>query len=193
MKSPFSLAFTTSALLLAMCAVPYASAESRSIEVKARDNSTCADPSTSVPFYFLELTSDNDFYTTSITDVTTRITQGYTLQGVVARVFLTEEVSTVPLYHVTRILNTPLGADDLYTVSTADLDQVIASGFYTFVGIAAYVYPSQICGSLPFYRLWEASTIRHWYTTSLEDRDVLLATGQWTDEGIEGYVLDASS
>jgi hypothetical protein len=152
---------------------------------------TCADPRTSVPLYFTELPNNNDFYTTSITAITTRVsTQGYVFQGVVAHVFVAQELSTVPLFHLTRIVDFALAVDDLYTVSTADRDSVVASGFYTFVDIASYVYPSQICGSVPFYRLWQASAVRHFYTTSLEKRDAMLATGSWADEGIEGYVLE---
>jgi hypothetical protein len=127
---------------------------------------TCADPRTSVPLYFTELPNNNDFYTTSITAVTTRVsTQGYVFQGVVAHVFVAQELSTVPLFHLTRIVDFALAVDDLYTVSTADRDSVVASGFYKFVDIAGYIYPSQICGSGPFYRLWQAGAVRHFYTT----------------------------
>jgi hypothetical protein len=97
---------------------------------------TCADRSTSVPLYFTELPNNNDVHTTSITAVTTRVkTQGYVFQGVVARVFVTQELSTAPLFHLTRILDSTLAVDALYTVSTADRDAVVASGFYTFVDI----------------------------------------------------------
>ncbi|KAJ7796664.1 hypothetical protein B0H14DRAFT_2531565 [Mycena olivaceomarginata] len=193
MKSSFGFTFATSALLLALSAFPSASAMRQNIEVKARTDLTCGDPSDARPLYFAELENNNDIYTTSITDVTTRVkSQGYTFQGVVARVFVTQEPFTVPWFHLTRVVPSPIYIDDFYTTNATDRDIVVARGFYSYVGITAYIYPSQICGSVPFYRLWDGSTVQHFYTTSLEDRANMLASGTWADEGITGYVLNAN-
>ncbi|KAJ7722342.1 hypothetical protein B0H16DRAFT_1699352 [Mycena metata] len=178
MKSPFSLAFATSALLLALYMFPSTSALPHNMKIEARSPETCGDPSDSVPFYVMELPNSNFFYSASFNDVTTVI-NGYDYMFEAARVFVTQELSTVPFFRL--------------TANTTERDTVVAASDYIYIGVAPYIYPSQICGSLPFYRLLESSVPRRFYTTSLEDRDDRIATGVWSDQGIAGYVLDANA
>ncbi|KAJ7893342.1 hypothetical protein B0H14DRAFT_2334848, partial [Mycena olivaceomarginata] len=151
-----------------------------------RSPETCGDPSHSVPLYITELVNEKFFYTISVTDTSTIINvYDYILEGVAARVFITQELSTIPLFR----LVTPGSRHNLYTTSTTERAASIASGQID-VGIVAYIYPSEICRSVPFYCLYESSATRHFYTTSLKDRDAILATDAWVDKGITGYVLN---
>ncbi|KAJ7899436.1 hypothetical protein B0H13DRAFT_2337077 [Mycena leptocephala] len=101
MKSPFGLAFAIWALLLALYIFPSASALPHNMEVEARSPETCGDPSNSVPFYVTELPNSNFFYSTSFTDVTVAINgYDYMFEGDAARVFVTQELSTVPFFRL---------------------------------------------------------------------------------------------
>ncbi|KAJ7019938.1 hypothetical protein C8F04DRAFT_904008, partial [Mycena alexandri] len=54
---------------------------------------------------------------------------------------------------------------------------------------AATVYPSQICGSVPLYGLYQSVATIHFYTINETTYDAMLAvTGGWADQGIAGYV-----
>ncbi|KAF7345869.1 hypothetical protein MVEN_01608800 [Mycena venus] len=117
--------------------------------------------------------------------MTFTVSRGYTFAGVAARVFSTQETSTVPFF---RLL-TPPNRNHFYTISTAERDLFLANGFID-QGISSYIYPSQICGSIPLYQIFQSATTQHFYTISSTERDTMLASGGWTDEGVAGYVLD---
>ncbi|KAJ7702823.1 hypothetical protein B0H17DRAFT_923215, partial [Mycena rosella] len=155
---------------------------------------TCGDPSDAVPFYLVALPGQAFYYTALASDVNSLINPpfSYSFIGTAARVFTTQELSTVPFFHVRSgsVLG-PLHSDNLYTTSTTERDSALVSG-YVDTGIAGYIYPSQICGSVPFYRLFTttATVTEHFYTINATYRATLVASGAWTDEGIAGYVLD---
>ncbi|KAJ7780383.1 hypothetical protein B0H14DRAFT_3507617 [Mycena olivaceomarginata] len=87
------------------------------MEGKTRSPETCGDPSHSVPLYITELVNQNFFYTISVTDTSTIINvYDYILEGVAARVFITQELSTIPLFR----LVTPGSGRNLY-VSTEQI------------------------------------------------------------------------
>ncbi|KAJ6543053.1 hypothetical protein B0H19DRAFT_1172665 [Mycena capillaripes] len=83
---------------------------------------TCGNPSDSVFFFLLILAGTDNFYTTvinAVSGVTSAIaTDGYVFGGVGARVFITQELSTVPLYRAYQ----GAGVDHFYTTSVAELD-----------------------------------------------------------------------
>jgi hypothetical protein len=81
--------------------------------------------------------------------------------------------------------------DSFYTTSATERAQALQNG-YIVGGTDAYVYPSQICGSIPFYRLYNSGATEHFMTTSADVRASLLASSAWADQGIVGYVLDAN-
>jgi hypothetical protein len=64
---------------------------------------------------------------------------------------------TAPLF---RLYDTIQG-DHLYTTSSAERDQAVATLGYTDEGIAAYVSATPQNGLVPLYRLWNASAGHH--------------------------------
>lgn len=142
-----------------------------------------------VPLYLASNTvyADN-LYDTEVADITFNVANnGYTFDGVAASVFVTQELSTVPLF---RQWN-PSIADHFYTIDPVERDSALSAG-YLDNGLAGFVYPSQICGSTPFFGLYAASVVEHYYTTNATTRASLLATGKWSDEGITAYVLNSN-
>ncbi|KIJ33452.1 hypothetical protein M422DRAFT_264556 [Sphaerobolus stellatus SS14] len=89
--------------------------------------------------------------------------------------------STTPLW---ELIN-PTTRDVVYLLSTNGITPTL-SGF-SAAGIISYVYPTQICGSVPLYAA--AGPSDHWYTTNLIEHDELLGVSGWTDDGIAAYVL----
>ncbi|TFY50483.1 hypothetical protein EVG20_g11489, partial [Dentipellis fragilis] len=96
-------------------------------------------------------------------------------------------LSSVPLY---RLWN-GRAADHFYTTSAAERQAAIAQDGYSDEGIAAWVYPVQVCGGVPLYRAYSPAATDHFYTASHEE--LLIAVGQdgYVDEGIAAYVLPA--
>ncbi|KAJ7713290.1 hypothetical protein B0H16DRAFT_1621567 [Mycena metata] len=182
MKSSFSVAFASS-LLLAFCAA----APAKNVTATAPSPLTCGNPSDAVPLYFMEIAGQDIYYATGIGFVTTLVGDlAYTFLGIAARVFTTQELSTVPLFH----LQNDQTSDNFYTISATDRDLALENG-WGGAGIAAYIYPSQICGSVPLYGLYQSVDTIHFYTINETTYDAMLAgTGGWADEGIAGYVLD---
>jgi hypothetical protein len=111
---------------------------------------------------------------------------GYNFGGIVCLVFPTQELSTVPLFHLFGGTT-----DNLYTTSTTERALALEIGYHAGT-TTAHIYPSQICGSVPFYRIYSPTATAHYYTINGTERDALLAAGGWEDEGITGYVLDWS-
>lgn len=59
---------------------------------------------------------------------------------------------------------------------------------FSLVGPVAYVYDTQVCGSVPLFVVFEDVAGDHWLTTSASERDELISLG-WIDSGIVAYVL----
>ncbi|KAJ7465485.1 hypothetical protein FB451DRAFT_1093559 [Mycena latifolia] len=190
MKSSFNVvAFATSVLLLAFCASPSASAPAQSTTITSPSPLTCGDPSHAVPLYIADSPGQTVYYTTSTTDmnILVKLPYDYDFLGIAARVFPTQELSTVPLFHVQNDQT----IDNFYTTSATARDLALESGYINASNaIAGYIYPSQICGSVPFYGLYSTAATEHFYTINEPDYNAKLASGAWTDEGIAGYVLD---
>ncbi|KAJ6458261.1 hypothetical protein C8R45DRAFT_913332 [Mycena sanguinolenta] len=150
---------------------------------------TCGNNSDTVPLFATVGGPVQDFViTTRNGDVTSLVgAQGFTFLGVSARVFPTQETSTMPLYLVYLVQNGEV-SDHLYTMSETERDLALEIG-YRDDGITAYIYPTQICGSVPYYRLYDSAATEHFYTVSEADQQSHLAAGGWSDEGIVGYVL----
>ncbi|KAJ7918383.1 hypothetical protein B0H13DRAFT_2436330 [Mycena leptocephala] len=165
------------------------SGTSQNIDITRPSPATCGNTSDAVPLYSANsATYLDNFYSTTISQITAVVgAQGYTFQGVAARVFNTQETSTVPLFHLFQ----NVVIDSFYTTSATERAQALQNG-YIVGGTDAYVYPSQICGSIPFYRLYNSGATEHFMTTSADVRASLLASSAWADQGIVGYVLDAN-
>lgn len=88
----------------------------------------------------------------------------------------------VPLYQ----LNYPPLTDHFYTTKASDRDIAKSLGF-TDQGIAAYVEPSQVAGTNPFWRFYSGGQTDHFYTTSSAEFNYVVANG-FTYESVEGYL-----
>lgn len=106
----------------------------------------------------------------------------FQIQGPLARVFPGPSNFTVPIY---RLSNSAL-LDWAFLVSTNGA--VPSASGYSVDGIVAYVYATQICGSIPLYSVFSASLGDHWYTTNINGRNRMIQLG-YVDAGIQGYVL----
>ncbi|KAF7324395.1 hypothetical protein MVEN_02645500 [Mycena venus] len=150
---------------------------------------TCGNSSDAVPLFAISGGPVHDFVLdTSTVAIDILIPQGFTFAGVSARVFTTQETSTMPLYQVYLVDGTGDVTDHIYTMSETERDIELEVG-YRDGGITGYIYPTQICGSIPYYRLDNSGATDHFYTVSEAERESTLAEGGWSDEGIVGYVL----
>ncbi len=59
---------------------------------------------------------------------------------------------------------------------------------YDFEGITAWVFPTQVCGSVPLYRLVNAPIEDNFYTTNDAERKNVIANNGYVDESVAGYV-----
>ncbi|KAJ6586568.1 hypothetical protein B0H10DRAFT_1961770 [Mycena sp. CBHHK59/15] len=112
-------------------------------------------------------------------------TLGYNLEGPAARVFLTQELSTVPLFRMYSAGAT----DHFYTLSAAERDNAAANLGYSSEGTAAFIYPTQVCGSVPLFRLYSSAGTDHFYTTSAAERNNAAQNLGYNYEGVAGFVL----
>lgn len=91
----------------------------------------------------------------------------------------------VPLY---RLYHRGV-TDHLYTISEANKDYAISQGF-EYQRIEAYVYTSQVEGTIPLYRLWRSGS--HRYTATKQIRELAITEG-FVNQGIEGYIYPVES
>ncbi|KAJ7286868.1 hypothetical protein C8J57DRAFT_1049238 [Mycena rebaudengoi] len=107
---------------------------------------------------------------------------------VAARIFKHQLGPTVPLYR----LNNKKSGDRLYTRSTSERNAAARMGEYTQEGdgIAGYVYATQICESVPLYRLYNGHAQDHLYTADEGERHDAVGGKGYILEGIAGYVVE---
>ncbi|KAF8195262.1 hypothetical protein K438DRAFT_1827164, partial [Mycena galopus ATCC 62051] len=152
-----------------------------------RSEQTCGDPVDALPFYRVyQASTVTHAYTTNTIIVQNAILEGWTLQGVAAMVFVTQEVSTVPFYRLYNAADT----DEFYTLNTTELDMAMQNGYALVAGDPeTYIYQTQICGSVPFYRLHSTAGKDDFYTISEAEMDEYIANQGYTYVEISGYVL----
>ncbi|KAJ7855485.1 hypothetical protein B0H14DRAFT_2754600 [Mycena olivaceomarginata] len=160
------------------------------IHQQSRATQTCGDQSDAVPFYqtFNSATVDY-YYTVDGTLVDDVFAGGYVLQGVAGLVFVTQEESTVPFYRLAK--PSPNGVvTDFYTTNTTERDTAIQQGFLleSSGDTLTFIYPTEICGAVPFYRVFNPGAQATFYTTSQSERQSFIAKG-YQDLGIAGYIL----
>ncbi|KAJ7629121.1 hypothetical protein FB45DRAFT_920020 [Roridomyces roridus] len=150
---------------------------------------TCGNPGDAVPFFAANGGPIQDYVaSTAVAAMQSLVgAQGFTFLGVTARVFTTQETSTVPLYMVYLVTNGAV-SDHIYTIDQGEYQALLEIG-YRDEGIQAYVYPTQICGSVPWYAVYNAAATEHFFTTDEATRASFLATAGWSDQGIVAYVL----
>ncbi|KAF8153954.1 hypothetical protein B0H34DRAFT_71826 [Crassisporium funariophilum] len=154
-----------------------------------RATNTCADPTTAETF----LAGYSPSYQAHLLRVRWAFvyadsagTWDFQIQGEIFRAWQTPQDSTVPFY---RLYN-PTTLDFVFLISKTT-NPPTATGFVE-PQIVGYVYPTQICGSVPLYVVAQPAYSDHWYTTAVRERDDLVSSG-WVDQGISAYVLPLNS
>ncbi|KAJ7243539.1 hypothetical protein C8J57DRAFT_1366112 [Mycena rebaudengoi] len=157
----------------------------------ARSAETCGDPAHALPFYRIYAASITEhFYTPDVIAVSVGIrNNAYNLEKVAAMVFVTQEESTVPFFRL--VCGSESATYNLWTISTTERDDSIKKKCLLAPAAQAYIYPTQICGSVPFYRADNVAKTDILYTTSESEQLDFIANQGFTDMGIAGYVLPA--
>ncbi|ETW75573.1 hypothetical protein HETIRDRAFT_456139 [Heterobasidion irregulare TC 32-1] len=132
-------------------------------------NTSCAYPHHAIPLYRVYSRSGTDhFYTTNGAEMVNAVSKlGYAYEG-------------EPGYQ---------GRDHFYTTSASERDNAVNHLGYTDEGIAAYVYATNIRGTIPLYRTYSPGATDHFYTTSASEHDNAVAHLGYNDEGIAAYVV----
>ncbi|KAJ6484915.1 hypothetical protein C8R45DRAFT_1075236 [Mycena sanguinolenta] len=153
--------------------------------METRSDETCGDPLLAVPYYRTYSSSlISHAYTADVPALNGGIINGYPLQTVAGLVFVTQEVSTVQFYRLSR------AGHIFYTASTTERDNAIAAGYALYTAEPpVYIYSTQICGSVPFYRLFNAAAQDTFYTVSESERLDFITNQGYTDVEIAGYLL----
>ncbi|KAJ7197867.1 hypothetical protein C8J57DRAFT_1417715 [Mycena rebaudengoi] len=143
----------------------------------------CAGSAQASPLYRLYSAGGTDhFYTPSKAEADGALAQQYKFEGVRTRVFTTQVPDSVRLWRAWS----SIGSDHFYTTNEATARST--ANYVVEDENPIYVYPTQLCGSIPFYRMY--SSTDHFYTADPAERASLAGIG-YTDEGIEGYVFAA--
>ncbi|SJL11412.1 uncharacterized protein ARMOST_14815 [Armillaria ostoyae] len=149
--------------------------------VSATENTCPTDMAIPLHRAFNKEHSDH-FYTTKAT-----VASGWKLEGDAARIYDFQAPDTVLFYR----MYSPTAVDHFYTTDEAQRNNAINNLGFNDEGIAGYIYPStsQLCGSVPFYRMYQPTTHDHFYTTNAAERDNAIKNGGYQEEHIAGYVL----
>lgn len=148
-----------------------------------------APPTGSVPLYMMYRASNTDWlYTTDANERSTAINSlGFADSGIAGSCDPADNGAGAPLY---RFWKGPPQNEHFYTTSQADKDSVIASG-YTYEGVQCWVWPAQVAGTVPFYRMsrFDGATgdLVHFYTTDPNQVAQKQAEG-YANEGIQAYI-----
>ncbi|KAJ6586537.1 hypothetical protein DFH09DRAFT_910690, partial [Mycena vulgaris] len=130
------------------------------------------------------------FYTAEDSKVTATIQEGtYAFNGVAAMIFPTLEPFTVPFFSLINARTTSF----FYTTNATERSNALAAG-YSDYATTGYIYPTQVCGSVPLYRAhFIGANTDYIYTTSVTERDNAIVNQRFVDEGIAGYVIELAS
>ncbi|KAK0203879.1 hypothetical protein DFS33DRAFT_1432276 [Desarmillaria ectypa] len=107
---------------------------------------------------------------------------GWKLEGDAARIYDFQATGTTPFYR----MYSPTAIDHFYTTDKAQWKNAINNRGYNDEGIAGYIYPStsQVCGGVPFYRMYRPNMHDHFYTTHAAERDNAVKNGGHQEEQI---------
>ncbi|KAF7309547.1 hypothetical protein MIND_00325600 [Mycena indigotica] len=156
---------------------------------------SCSGPSDAQPLYRDFTVSGNDhLYTVDLPESQRAVNiLGFVSEGIRALVFTKQVAGSVRLHR----LYTPFENDHFYTTNqTNDVTKALSLGYVLeddpSQHTPIYVYPTPLCGAVPFYRLLNLGvvneTVDHFYTVNETEKDTILKYG-WVLEKIEGYVF----
>ncbi|KAJ3799052.1 hypothetical protein GGU11DRAFT_535224 [Lentinula aff. detonsa] len=148
--------------------------------------SSCANNANAVPLLrAFSGTEADHFYTENSTEMSQVLAaqEGYSFEGDAAFLWSTQETSTVPLY---RLFSQKLN-DHFYTIDANESHEALSLGYAndTDTGIAGYVYPYNMCGAAPIYRLYNPTSSDHFYTMSQAES----VSSRYVIEGVAGFAL----
>ncbi|KAF8873670.1 hypothetical protein CPB84DRAFT_1798216 [Gymnopilus junonius] len=158
------------------------------LKIQHRESNTCADPNLTQTYTQAYSPSQTAHAIDVIYDFVNANAHGtdWQIQRDTFLAWRTPQEFTVPLY----VLNNPTTHDFIYLMSTDGM--VPTASAFNVGSIIAYVYPTQICGSVPLFALFQDVVSDHWYTTGQTERAGFVESG-WIDSGIAAYVLPLSS
>jgi hypothetical protein len=115
---------------------------------------------------------------------------GYVYEGVAFYAYLTQVPESVPVY---RFYNHNTD-NHLYTISETEKQNILVNHpewGYVYEGVAFYVYPNQVTGTVPLHRFYNTVSDRHFYTISDIEKTTLInnnlgpdiSVGLWSDTG----------
>ncbi|KAJ7207420.1 hypothetical protein GGX14DRAFT_366332, partial [Mycena pura] len=154
---------------------------------QSRATETCGDPSAAVALNIFFNSGTVDYFLTPDSSVSSG-TGPYDLQGIVGFVFVTAEPSTVPFYR----LHKTVGDQDInfWTTSTSEANSAVQEGFDSDqADPLLHIYPTQICGAVPLYRVSNSGAQANFYTTSESQRQDFITNMGYQDLGIAGYII----
>ncbi|KAF5315462.1 hypothetical protein D9619_007592 [Psilocybe cf. subviscida] len=159
-----------------------------------RSDTTCGDPSTaivisqafqtgpiihllSVPYAFDTVNTMNGAATwVSIRDL--------------FRGWATQQPSTLPLWQ----LGSSNRQEYIYKIGQDATTKPVVSGFPNDIVIIAWVFPTQVCGSVPLFGAVYPSKTDHIYTTDEDQHAGLISPAWgWSESGVIAYVLPLTS
>ncbi|PPQ76491.1 hypothetical protein CVT26_012356 [Gymnopilus dilepis] len=158
--------------------------------VEVRSANTCADP-TKTELYFEGYSPSSTAHVLQRLFAfvsTDTVTHGdWQVQGqVVFQAWSMPQEFTVPLW----AMYNPTTIDYSYVIATDGTTPSVAG--LQALGPVAYVYATQVCGSIPLFALAQGTEGDHWYTTVETERDGFVSLG-WVNEGIVAFVLPVNS
>ncbi|KAJ6462078.1 hypothetical protein C8R45DRAFT_1220579 [Mycena sanguinolenta] len=157
----------------------------QSAAVTPQSRGTCGDPSIAVALYEYFNSGTVDYFLTPGTSVNSG-TGPYNFQGGVGFVFVTNEPSTVPFYRLHKTGNVDT---NFWTTSTDEVDSAVAQGFTSELAAPfLHIYPSQICGAVPLFRVSNSGAQANFYTTSESERLEFITNMGYQDLGIAGFI-----
>ncbi|EJD47810.1 hypothetical protein AURDEDRAFT_123366 [Auricularia subglabra TFB-10046 SS5] len=123
------------------------------------------------------------YYNTNSSEIARAVASGWNQTAVAGHVLPTQLSGTIPLF---RLVNGAQSAH-LLTASTAERNGLIsnpASG-WTDEGISGFILSSPLCGTLPFFRVFEGDD--HFSTISTAEKATALENG-YVDQGNTGFI-----
>jgi len=153
-------------------------------DIMARNASaalTCGNSGNAVPFLRDFIPSLNfHYHSTSVAEMEADIRDhAAEPEGEIGYMFTTQELGTVTLYRMHVIGS----YQRYYTISSTP------PVGYVFEAIAGYVYPTQICGSVPLYQIFKSSISDHLCTISKVEANMRIGLMGYTNPEIVAYVL----
>jgi hypothetical protein len=136
------------------------------------------------------------YFTIDVNEYLVNQTRGWQAEGVAFRAFRgpgsLRGVQAVPLYRFFNVQN----SEHHYTIDPIEYQALLQNPTVLRPeGVAAYVWNTQVPGTVPVYRLRldiqganATAPYVHLFTTDQNERDTLVGLG-WVDEGISCYVL----